>query len=311
MSAAERPEPSAAPGPSAAAGSLPPRPSHWRRDLLTLALALVFIWCVVDLQLRLDRLVALPAKLLSLFSAMLLPPDWSFADEAWTQMVVSIQMAWIGTLIGAVLSLPLGFFAAHNVSSGPVSAVLRVLLDAIRAFPEIVLAVVVFVPIAGLGPFAGALAIGVHSVGTLGKLTAEAIESIDRGPVEAVRAVGGGGLQVQRWAVLPQVLPEVVAFWLYRFEVNVRAAAVLGVVGAGGIGALLQQTINYGRYPRAGMALIIVVIATLLIDAVSGRIRRRIIEGPGGARPEDVATLIDPELLVAEPATRPSGAAAS
>ncbi len=139
-----------------------------------------------------------------------------------------------------VLSLPLGFLAAHNVSPRPVSAAVRVFLDAIRAFPEIVLAVVVFVPIAGLGPFAGALAIGIHSVGTLGKLTAEAIESIDRGPVEAARATGGSALQVQRWAVVPQVLPEIIAFWLYRFEVNVRAAAVLGVVGAGGIGSLLS-----------------------------------------------------------------------
>ncbi len=98
------------------------------------------------------------------------------------------------------------------------------------------LAVVIFVPIAGLGPFAGALAIGVHSVGTLGKLTAEAIESIDPGPWRPRRAEGPHGAPVQRWGVLPQVLPEVVAFWLYRFEINLRAAAVLGVVGAGGIG---------------------------------------------------------------------------
>lgn len=271
---------------------------------------LVFAWCVVDLGLKLDRLLALPGKLLGILEAMLLPPDWSYAGEAWTEMVVSIQMAWIGTLIGAVLSLPLGFFAAHNVSNRGVSVALRVFLDAIRAFPEIVLAVVVFVPIAGLGPFAGALAIGIHSVGTLGKLTAEAIESIDRGPVEAARAAGGSGLQVQRWGVLPQVLPEVVAFWLYRFEINIRAAAVLGVVGAGGIGALLQQTINYGRYPEAGMALVVVIAATLLIDTISGRIRRRIIEGPGGPRPEP-AEMADPMLIVAEPGARSSAAPAA
>jgi phosphonate transport system permease protein len=284
----------------------PRPPSHLRRNLVLVGLGALFVWCLVDLGLKLDRLVGLPAKLLSIFGAMLLPPDWSYAGEAWQEMVVSLQMAWIGTLIGAILSLPLGFFAAHNVSNRPVSATLRVVLDAIRAVPEVVLAVVVFVPIAGLGPFAGALAIGIHSVGTLGKLTAEAIESIDGGPVEAARAVGGSSLQVQRWAVLPQVLPEIVAFWLYRFEVNVRAAAVLGIVGAGGIGALLQQTINYGRYPMAGMALIIVVAATLVIDQVSGWLRRRIIEGAGSTGPGREQELIDPVLVLAEPAPRPA-----
>ncbi len=130
---------------------------------------------------------------------------------------------------------------------------------------------------------AGALAIGVHSAGTLGKLTAEAIEGIDAGPVEAARATGARGLQVQRWGVAPQVLPELIGFWLYRFEINIRAGAVLGVVGAGGIGFLLDQTIKFGRFPQAGMAIIVVVVATILVDAVSGTVRRRVIEGSGGA----------------------------
>ena len=220
-------------------------------------------------------------------------------------------MAWIGTLIGAALSLPLGFFAAHNVSPRLVSVSIRVLLDAIRAFPEVVLAVVIFVPIAGLGPFAGALAIGIHSVGTLGKLTAEAIESIDTGPVEAARASGASGLQVQRWGVLPQVLPEVIAFWLYRFEINVRAAAALGVVGAGGIGSLLAETLRFGRYDKAGMAIIVIVVATLCIDQISGRVRRRVIEGPGNATPSAAQELIDPTLVLVEGVPRSATASAS
>jgi len=128
-------------------------------------------------------------------------------------------------------------------------------------------------------------------VGTLGKLTAEVIEGIDPGPVEAARATGGGPLQVQRWGVLPQVLPEIVAFWLYRFEINIRAAAVLGVVGAGGIGIILQQTIVFGRFPRAGMAILVIVVVTILVDTLSGWARRRIIEGAPGA-------VVDPELRV-------------
>lgn len=289
----------------------PTPPSHRRRDVLLLGLLLVFTWSTVSLGFKLDRLVELPAKLATLFEQMFLPPDWGYFSEAWPEMVVSIQMAWIGTLIGAVLSLPLGFFAAHNVSPRPVSVTIRVFLDAIRAFPEIVLAVVIFVPIAGLGPFAGALAIGIHSVGTLGKLTAEAIESIDPGPLEAARASGASALQVQRWGVLPQVLPEILAFWLYRFEINVRAAAVLGAVGAGGIGSLLAETLRFGRYDKAGMAIIVIVVATLVIDAISGRVRRRVIEGPGGVHPSAAQELIDPTLVLVEGHARPAGAAAS
>lgn len=288
----------------------PPRPSRYRRDAALLGLAIVFVWATVGLGFRLERLLELPASLAALLGDMLLPPAWDYLGEAVSAMKDSIQIAWIGTLIGAVLSLPMGFLAAHNVSPRPVSLTVRVVLDAIRAFPEIVLLLVFFVPVAGLGPFPAALAIGVHSVGTLGKLTAEAIESIDPGPVEAARASGASTLQVQRWGVLPQVLPEVVAFWLYRFEINVRAASVLGLVGAGGVGSLLTENIRYGRYAQAGMVIVVVVVTTILIDAVSGRVRRRIIEGPGGPRSEAV-TEADPELLVAEPTPRPAPAPAS
>jgi phosphonate transport system permease protein len=244
----------------------------------------VFVWAIVGLGLKLDRLVELPGSLAVLFRDMLLPPAWDYTAKAMEAMVESIQIAWIGTLIGAVISLPLGFFGAHNVSPRPVSVSIRVLLDAIRAVPELVLLLVFFVPVAGLGPFPAALALGIHSVGTLGKLTAEAVESIDHGPVEAARASGASAIQIQRWGVLPQVLPEVIAFWLYRFEINIRAAAVLGLVGAGGVGSLLTTNLRYGRYSDAGMVIVVVVVATILIDSVSGRVRRRIIEGPGGPR---------------------------
>lgn len=290
--------------------SRPPQPSRLKRDLVLLLVVVVFLWAIVGLGFKLDRLAELPESLAILIRDMLLPPAWDYTAEALSAMKDSIQIAWIGTLIGALISLPLGFFGAHNVSPRPVSAAIRVLLDAIRAIPELVLLLVVFVPIAGLGPFPAALAIGVHSVGTLGKLSAEAIESIDPGPVEAARASGASAIQVQRWGVLPQVLPEVVAFWLYRFEINIRAASVLGLVGAGGIGSALTENIRYGRYSQAGMVIVVVVVATILIDTVSGRVRRRIIEGPGGPR-RAAAQPTDPELLVIEPAARPSPATAS
>jgi phosphonate transport system permease protein len=275
----------------------PARPSHLRRNLALLGAALLVGWAALTIDIDPAEILELPGGLGRLFYEMFLDPgpDWAYLDDAigFTVedgafelttsggMIQSLEIAWVGTVIGAILSLPLGFFAAKNVSSGLVSNLIRQVLNAIRAFPEVVLAIAIFIPIAGLGPVAGALAIGLHSVGTLGKLTAEVIEGIDPGPVEAARATGARPLQVQRWGVLPQVLPEIIAFWLYRFEINIRAAAILGVVGAGGIGFQLQQTIAFHRYSLAGTAVIVVVVATILVDTLSGWLRRRIIEGAG------------------------------
>lgn len=246
-------------------------------------------WLVSGVGIKWERLLELPETLIDFFGRMFASPDWdylirfedgqTFLGFALEGMIVSIQMAWFGTVIGALLSLPMAFLAARNVSGGKVSSLARLILDAIRAVPELVLALIVFIPIAGLGPVAGALAIGVHSIGTLGKLSAEAIESIDDGPVEAARSVGATGVQTQRWGVLPQVLPEIVAFWLYRFEINLRAGVVLGIVGAGGVGAVLLNTLSYRRWDKAGITILIIVIATILIDQASGWVRRRIIEG--------------------------------
>jgi phosphonate transport system permease protein len=271
----------------------PARPSTARRNVLLLAAAVVVAWCAVSLDIDLADILELPLGVWTVFSEMFLEggPDLDYLPVAMKAMVESLEIAWVGTVIGAIVSLPLGFFGAKNVSSGPVSTLVRQVLNAIRAFPEIVLAIAIFIPIAGLGPVAGALAIGLHSVGTLGKLTAEAIEGIDAGPMEAARAAGARSLQVQRWGVLPQVLPEIVAFWLYRFEINIRAAAVLGVVGAGGVGFVLQQTITFGRYPQAGTTILVVIGVTLIVDWMSGSVRRRIIEGGPGVRPDEDALI--------------------
>lgn len=282
---------------SAATTLRPERPSNAKRNLALLGTVLLVGWAVLTAGVDPTKILELPGGVGLVFYQMFLKegPDWSYLPTAMDGMIESLQMAWVGTVIGAILSLPLGFFGAKNVSSGLVSNVMRQVLNAIRAFPEIVVAIAIMIPIAGLGPVAGALAIGLHSVGTLGKLTAEVIEGIDPGPVEAARAAGARSLQIQRWGVLPQVLPEIIAFWLYRFEINIRAGAVLGVVGAGGIGFSLQQTIQFHRYPLAGTAIIVVVVATIAVDTVSGWVRRRIIEGSGGSlRPDDATGMESP-----------------
>jgi phosphonate transport system permease protein len=269
----------------------PAPPSHAKRNWALLLTALLFVWAALSVGIDPAEILELPAGFALVFYEMFLEkgPDWTYLPTAIEGMVESLQLAWVGTVIGAILSLPLGFFGARNVSSGVVSNVMRQLLNAIRAFPEIILAIAIMIPIAGLGPVAGALAIGLHSVGTLGKLTAEVVEGIDSGPVEAARAAGGRSLQIQRWGVLPQVLPEIVAFWLYRFEINIRAAAVLGVVGAGGIGFSLQQTITFHRFELTGTLVIVIVVATIAVDTASGWVRRRIIEGAGAKRVRDEA----------------------
>ena len=267
---------------SSGATARPERPSNARRNATIVAVLVLVAWAVLTIGIDPSKLGRLPEQLARIAGRMV-PPDLAYTEVALPAMVESLQIAWIGTIIGALLSLPLGFFGAKNVSSAAVSNVIRQILNAIRAVPELVVAIVL-VTIVGLGPIAGVLAIGLHSIGTLGKLTAEVIEGIDPGPVEAARAAGGRPIQVQRWGVLPQVLSDTVAFWLYRFEINIRAAAVLGVVGAGGIGAVLQNTVTYRRWDKVGMAIIVIIVITILIDFASGWVRRRIIEGAGARR---------------------------
>ncbi len=272
-----------------------PRRIALRVGVLLVVLLALWAWVVADLDI--DKLLRAPSRIADLFRLMFLPPLWSNFLPALKAMAESVQMAWLGTLMAAVLSLPLSLLAAHNVSGRFGSSATRQLLNGIRAFPELVL-VILIVTVFGLGPVTGMLALGIHSIGTLGKLSSESVESIDPGPVEAVDAVGGTWLQRMRWGVLPQAMPEIVAFWLYRFEINIRASAVLGVVGAGGIGSQLSETLRYKEFAQAGMAFIVVVGVTLLIDAVSGRIRRRIISGVDRPVDGDAAMIVmDPTVV--------------
>ncbi|MFW7415720.1 phosphonate ABC transporter, permease protein PhnE [Demequina sp. SO4-18] len=205
---------------------------------------------------------------------------WVLAFE---KMMESVYMAWVGTMLGAVISIPFGFLAARNVA-GPITVqITRVILNAIRAVPELVFVIVIMLPIFGFGPVAGAIALGVGAVGTLGKLTAEALEGIDPGPVEAGQASGASRWAILRWGYWTQVLPEVLAFWLYRFEVNIRASAVLGIIGAGGIGQLLSQLFSKRDWDQIGITLVVIILVTIAVDSISGAIRHRIIAGSAGS----------------------------
>lgn len=240
-----------------------------------LAVVVLAAWSLSGLDISGARVLALPETLARRLGQFF-PPDVEYGRATVVDAILeSIQIAWFGTLVGALLSLPLGLMAAGNLFPRTQRAI-KPVLAAIRSVPEILLAIY-FVPVVGLGAFAGTLAIGLHSVGTLAKLTADVVESMDDRPVEAVSASGGGAASVLRFAVLPQVLPEIVALWLFRFEINVRASAVLGVVGAGGIGGMLLNTLRYGDFPKAGAVVVLTVVVVLAIDAVSGAVRERLV----------------------------------
>ncbi len=258
----------------------PEKPFNRFRWTVTGVLLVLFFGTTSTVDIQPTALLELPERTLFYLGLMYLPPDLSEVLPATRAMLESLGMAWIGTLIGAALSLPLAFLASGNLSSRPVVFVARQILNFFRAVPEIVF-LILFLPVTGLTPVTVALALGISSIGTLGKLSAEVIEGIDPGPVEAAAAAGGGPAQRIRWAVIPQAIPEIVALWLYRFEINIRNSAVAGAVGAGGIGTRLVDQIGLLRdWAAAGTALAVMVIITLIVDTISGRVRRRIIRGP-------------------------------
>lgn len=275
----------------AAAARRPAAPDKTRKTVGMLLLAAAILACFWLVEARWSRLPEFPAQFTrylgfmgeGVFSNPLADETVSgYWTNAFTLMLESLHMAWIGTIIGAIFSLPMGFLAARNVSPRLVVLVARAILNAIRAIPELIWAIMIMLPIFGLGPLSGALALGINSIGTLGKLTSEVIEGIDPGPVEAARSSGARQLQILRWGTLPQVMPEVVAFWLYRFEINIRAGAILGVVAAGGIGSLLSQVLGRRLWDRAGIMLTVIILVTVAVDLISAKLRARIIAGPAG-----------------------------
>lgn len=243
---------------------------------VTLVVAFLFLICAWAIDLTPAVLADLPSQMVTVLG-FFYPADMGYgASRVWPALLESIQIAWMGTIIAAMLSLPLALLGARTLFPR-LARLVKLISATARAFPEILLAIY-FVPIVGLGAFAGALAIGISSVGMLTKLGSEVVESIDMGPVEAVQAAGGSRLLALRYAVLPQVLPEIVAHWLFRFELNIRASAVLGVVGAGGVGGVLLNTLRYRHFEKAAAVLLLTILVVLIIDMLSGAIRRRLLK---------------------------------
>lgn len=277
----------------------PERPTRPRTVALSLVvfIAVAWIWGVSGLDASWSRLRSAPGDAWGILRLMW-PPNFDTvveftSDFPWVangsrdvipKVLESVYIAWVGTLIGATISLPLAFLASHNISPTFIRRPVRMLFNMIRSVPELIVAFVLL-GVVPLGAWAGALAIGLHSVGTLGKLSSEEIESADGGPVEAVEACGGTFISRVRWGVLPQVMPSIASYWLFRFEINVRASAVLGMIGAGGVGSELVAQLNFRNFPEVGAVLFVTVIVVVSIDTVSSAVRRRIIAGDSGDDP--------------------------
>jgi phosphonate transport system permease protein len=204
------------------------------------------------------------------------PPDTSRLAEYVNEMIITVKMAIWGTALALPLALPLAIMGAVNTSPHPLFyQFFRRISDFLRGLNEFVLALI-FVAAVGLGPFPGILALALYTAGVLAKLFSEAIEVVDPGQVEAVRATGANGLQVFTHGVWPQVVPTVISMTLYRFESNVRAATVLGLVGAGGIGLFLTEAMRSFNFQAATTVILVILVAVISVDYLSAKIRQRL-----------------------------------
>jgi phosphonate transport system permease protein len=244
-----------------------------------LALVALFVWCW---QLMTERTIwafvwDAPRQAADIGNRML-PPRWSYMDELWRPLWDTLNMATLGTLLGVILAVPVAFLAARNTT--PSALILRpaalFVIVASRSINSLIWALLL-VAIMGPGILAGVIAIGLRSIGFIGKLLYEAIEEVDTAPVEAVTATGASRAQVLDYAIVPQVLP---AFWgitVFRWDINIRESAILGLVGAGGLGLKLQASLNVLAWPQVTMILIVILATVVLSEWVSARVRAAII----------------------------------
>jgi len=210
------------------------------------------------------------------YAADFFPPNfrqWRLYVE---EMVITLQIALWGTALAVITAVPMALLASSNIVPWWVYQPVRRLMDACRAINEMVFAML-FVVAVGLGPFAGVLALWIHTSGVLAKLFSEAVEAIDPQPVEGIRSTGASAMHEIVYGVIPQVIPLWTSFTLYRFESNIRSASVVGMVGAGGIGVVLWEIIRGFQYAETCAVMIIIILSVSVIDLVSARIRQHFV----------------------------------
>ena len=244
------------------------------RLLVLIGVILIYAWALQGLKVDLELLKS-SWPYITDFVSRLWPPNLEILDVAIERLIETIQMSIWGTTIGAILSLPIAIFSAQNLAPKWLQLIANFLQNAVRSVPSIVLGLL-FVAATGLGAPAGTLALGIYTIGYLGKFYQGAIESVDPRSIESLQVSGASWLQIAQYGILPQVLPLGLGYTLYMFEYNIRAASVLGVVGAGGIGFELVNYIKGFEYTKATTMMLVLLVVVTVIDALSSKLRQRL-----------------------------------
>lgn len=245
----------------------------WLRYGLIVAVAIYLFYAFSTLSLDFQRVMRGIPRAMQIFSSAIPPNFASRGSLIVTGFIESIQITLVATTAGVLLSIPFGFMAAKNITIRPVYVVGRAVIIVSRSLHPIVLGVL-FVKAVGFGAFAGVLTLIIYTVGFVGKLIAEAIEEIKYGQIEAIRSTGAGYLTILVYAVFPQILPRLIGLTMYQLDINLRASAVIGLVGAGGIGNTLNSAFGRYDYGTASAILLVMIAIILVVEAISGKLRR-------------------------------------
>jgi phosphonate transport system permease protein len=237
--------------------------------------AAVLLWALAGMGIRWEFVADSPAQVRDLFGRML-PPDWAFAGELVGPLIQTINIATLGTALAVLLSIPVAFLAARNTTfNGVTYALGRLVMSVSRSVDSLIWALI-FIIVVGPGSLAGALAVAVRSIGFVSKLFAEGIEEIDRGQVEAITATGAGRFKVLLYGIVPQIRPVFAGVTIYRWDINIRESTVLGIVGAGGIGFVLNTAILGLEWSRVGLILLVILGVVVVSEMISAALRTRV-----------------------------------
>tara|TARA_B100001059_G_C17801065_1_gene566214 strand:- start:1036 stop:1866 length:831 start_codon:yes stop_codon:yes gene_type:complete len=248
----------------------------WRTYFFIFSLLTTLIFVVIDLEINFIKLFSDSSKYFGDILGRMLPPDFSNLKNLTYAMIETIEIAFLGTFIAIVLSIPVGLFSARNLAPNYiVFLTARIFTVFFRAIPEFIIAMILVIAV-GFGAIPGVLALGLHTMGFLAKFYAEDIEHVNKGPIEALKSSGASKRQIISFAIIPQIIPSFVANNLYILDRNIRMATMLGIVGAGGIGYELQSSFRMFEYQKVSAIIIIIFITIFLIDHLSSYIRSKI-----------------------------------